>query len=238
MSEADVRAGADDQPPGRGFTDAIKLSQGLGLIAEVKKASPSEGLIRADFDPVVIAKTYEKAGATCLSVLTDRQYFMGSTEDLQRARAAVSLPVLRKDFIVSPYQVYESRAMGADAVLLIAAALEGSQMSDLYQLCRSVGLDVLVEVHDESEVARAVAMGSDLIGVNNRDLATFTTDIAVTERLMPLILPHASGVCESGLGNAADVDRARRAGAKAVLIGTAFCRADDPAHAVKEIMSW
>lgn len=233
---AELRAMAMDMPPARGFRAALDRREGIALIAEVKKASPSQGLIRADFDPVAVALAYADAGADCLSVLTDVDYFQGSPENLRRVRAAVDLPLLRKDFVAEPYQIYEAKAWGADAILLIVAGLEDGQMADLYGQARELGLDVLVEVHDEAETVRANVLGADLIGVNNRDLSTFKTDLATSERLMPLIRSEALKVSESALSAHEDVARAGRAGAKAVLIGTAFCAEPDIVAKVREVM--
>lgn len=233
---AELRSRALDMPAPRGFRAALARRQGIALIAEVKKASPSQGLIRPDFDPVAVALAYAEAEADCLSVLTDIDYFQGSPDNLRRVRAAVDLPLLRKDFVADPYQIYEARAWGADAILLIVAGLEDGQMADLYGQARELGLDVLVEVHDEDETFRANALGADLIGVNNRDLSTFRTNLATTERLMPLIRSEALKVSESALSAQADVDRAERAGAKAVLIGTAFCAEPDIVAKVHEVM--
>jgi indole-3-glycerol phosphate synthase len=221
----------------RGFRTALMASKRKpALIAEVKKASPSEGVIRARFNPETIARIYEKAGAACLSVLTDVEYFQGSAENLKRCKVAVKLPLLRKDFIYHEFQVLESRAMGADAILLIAAMLEREQMGELHALAESLDLDVLVEVHNENEVDAALSIGARLVGVNNRDLATFETDLGTTARLAPLITPHAFLVSESALRTHEDVERAAEAGAGAVLIGTTFCAAEDIGEKVREVM--
>lgn len=236
-SLADLKSAARDADPPRGFLTALKNSPGKpALIAEVKKASPSEGVIRADFDAEEIASTYAQHGAACLSVLTDVDFFQGSEENLRKAREASGLPVLRKDFTVESYHVYEARAMGADAILLIAAMLEETVIRDLHSLAEELGMDVLLETHNEAEAEMAVEMGADLIGVNNRDLATFRTDLAATERLARIILPHAFLVSESALKTRSDVLRAHGAGAGAVLIGTTFCASENIGAKVKEVM--
>jgi indole-3-glycerol phosphate synthase len=232
-----VRADAESAGPTRGFRAALaSRAPELALIAEVKKASPSKGVIRADFDPVAIARCYERAGAACLSVLTDVSYFQGSPENLRLCREATALPALRKDFLNDPYQVYEARAWGADAILLIMASLGDAQAGDLAQLARELGMDALVEVHTLEETERALALGFDLIGVNNRSLIDFSTDLATSERLLPLIAPHALAVSESALETRGDLDRVQRAGARAVLIGTSFCAAPDIEAKVREVM--
>lgn len=236
ISLEDIRAMAADAPPTRGFTKALTSSERIGLIAEIKKASPSQGLIRADFDPVQIAQIYEHAGANCLSVLTDRDYFQGAPEYLTAARNATSLPALRKDFIADPYQVYEARAWHADAILLIAAALDDGLMIELQGLAASLGMDTLVETHTEEEAARAIDIGATLIGVNNRNLVDFTTSLESSERILPMLLPYATTVAESALETAADVQRMRVAGAQAVLIGTTFTSSPDIGAKVRELM--
>jgi indole-3-glycerol phosphate synthase len=236
---AELESLTKDLPPCRGFRRALLAdAHPVALIAEVKRASPSQGLIRADFDPIAIAKTYEAAGAACLSVLTDERYFQGSPAYLQQVRAAVSIPLLRKDFVCDRYQLLEARVWGADCVLLIVAGLSDSSLSELREEARGLGLDVLVEVHNAEETDVALSLGCDLIGVNNRDLSTFATDLSTSERLIPGIAPHAVAVAESALATFADVERARIAGAKAVLIGTTFCRADDIGAKVREVMGW
>lgn len=213
-------------------------ARGPKLIAEIKKASPSQGLIRADFDPAQIASIYAKAGANALSVLTDEKYFQGHALNIAIAKSACSLPVLRKDFIASEYQVYESKVLGADAILLIVAGLEMDLLRDLHALAVEIGLDVLVEVHSESELENAVDISPKIIGVNNRDLATFQVDLAVSERLIPTFPPGIISVCESALASADDVARADRAGANALLIGTAFCSSPDIENKIREMMQW
>lgn len=209
----------------------------LALIAEVKKASPSRGLIRPDFDAAEVAAAYARAGAQALSVLTDETYFQGSAENLVRAREAGGLPCLRKDFINDPYQIYEARAWGADAILLIVAGLDDASLADLHRLAVELGMDVLVEVHTDEETDRALALGAPLIGVNNRDLTDFRTTLGTSDRLLPRISPHAFAVSESALESRADLDRVHAAGAGAVLIGTAFCAAPDIEAKVREVMT-
>ncbi|MCG8440277.1 MAG: indole-3-glycerol phosphate synthase TrpC [Caulobacterales bacterium] len=236
---AEVEAMAAAQPPPRGFRAALAQQAETGrpgLIAEIKKASPSKGLIAPDFDPPAIARAYADGGATCLSVLTDAPSFQGSEEHLKAARAAVPLPALRKDFTVDPYQVAEARAIGADAVLVILAAVDDVLAADLLAAARALAMDVLVEVHDEDEMARAAALGGDLVGVNNRDLRSFETRLETTERLAPLAPPGALLVAESGIGGAEDVARLARAGAGAFLVGESLMRAGDPAAAVRSLM--
>ena len=216
-------------PPTRGFATALRTRsmEETAIIAEVKKGSPSKGLIRVDFDPVDIARGYERCGATCLSVLTDREFFMGELSFLPAIAEAVRLPLLRKDFIVDAYQLYEARAFRADAVLLIAAALEDGELAELAGKARGLGLDVLLEVHDEEELERALRLPVDLLGINNRNLSTFVTDLAVTERLLPRIPRERLAVSESGIETRADIRRLAAAGAGAFLIGESLMRAED-----------
>ncbi len=235
---AELRARAADAAPTRGFVRALRTRAGAmqaAVIAEVKKASPSRGVIRSDFDPAAIARSYAAGGAACLSVLTDRRFFQGSPEALQAARAAVPLPVLRKDFIIDPYQVYAARLMGADCVLLILAALEDAQLAELAELAGVLGMDVLVEVHDGTELERALRLGLPMIGINNRDLRTFETCLEHTLELLPRVPPEVLVVTESGIRTPADVSRLRAGGVSAFLVGEAFMRAADPGERLAEL---
>ena len=222
--------------PRRGFRAALAARSAPAVIAEIKRASPSRGVIRAAYDPPAHAKSYERAGATALSVLTDARFFQGALEHLAVVRDAVELPLLRKDFLVDPYQVAEARAFGADCVLVIAAAGATTLRMELLAAAREIELDVLVEVHDAGELDWARAAGATLIGVNNRDLRTFVTRLETTEQLAPRVPPGALLVAESGLHSADDVRRMVRAGAHAVLIGEAFMAADDPGAALAEFL--
>jgi indole-3-glycerol phosphate synthase len=227
-----------EQDPVRGFTAAMqeKVSAGLAaVIAEAKRASPSKGIIRADFDPAAIARSYQHGGAACLSVLTDVDFFQGSDEYLQLARAACDLPVIRKDFIVDTYQVVESRAIGADCVLLIVAALEPGQLRELNACALELGLDVLVEVHDRAELELAVELGNTLVGINNRDLHSFSTSLETTTALLPHIPVEHLVVTESGIHRREDVALMREQGVNAFLVGEAFMRADDPGSKLAEL---
>jgi indole-3-glycerol phosphate synthase len=228
-----------DAPPVRGFVNAIqaRIATGkLAVIAEIKKASPSKGVLREDFRPAEIARSYERHGATCLSVLTDRDFFQGSDEYLQEARAACSLPVLRKDFIVDPYQVYEARAIGADCILLIVAALNDTQMHELNRLAHDLGMDVLVEVHDADELERALRLGNRLIGINNRNLRTFETRLDTTIDLLPRIPKDHIVVTESGILATKDVALMRQHGVNAFLVGEAFMKVDDPGRELNRLV--
>ena len=222
-------------PEPREFRGAIVASEGLAVIAEVKRRSPSKGALNADLDPAAIAERYASGGATCLSVLTDADHFGGSAADLAAAREAVHLPVLRKDFTVSALDVCDARLMGADAVLLIAAALDDSELADYHQLAHELGLDALVEVHDEAEIERALAVGADLIGVNQRDLITFEVDTARAVRVAPLIPPDVVRVAESGITGPDDARQLAAAGYDAVLVGESLVTAPDPAAAVADL---
>ena len=228
---AELRSRAQAAPPTRGFVSAIRTRIAAGrpaVIAEIKKASPSKGLLRADFNPAEIAQSYERHGATCLSVLTDRDFFQGDDTHLLQARAACALPVLRKDFTVDPYQVYEARAIGADCILLIVAALDDASMRELAALASNVGLDVLVEVHDAGELERALALDTPLIGINNRDLRTFEVRLETTLGLVAQIPKDRIVVTESGIHASADVVRMRQNGVNAFLVGEAFMKVPDP----------
>jgi indole-3-glycerol phosphate synthase len=234
--EDDLRRRPLWSEPRRGFHSALVARSGVAVIAEIKKASPSRGVIRAEFDPAVHARQYETAGAACLSVLTDEPFFQGRLEHLAAARAACSLPLLRKDFIIDPYQVVEARAWGADAVLLIVAALEEKSLRSLTAVAAREGLDVLVEVHDETEMRVAIAAGARLIGINNRDLRTFVTTLDVTRRLAPLAPAGTLIVAESGIRSASDIVSLRASGVGAFLIGEHLMAAADPGAALESLL--
>ena len=221
--------------PRRGLAAAL-VQPGRAIIAEVKKASPSRGVIRADFDAVAIARAYERGGARALSVLTDAPYFQGSLAYLDAIRRVVALPLLRKDFLLDPYQVHEARAFGADAVLLICAILDDGSLRDLAALARSLELDALVEVHSRAELERAMACGATLIGINNRDLRTFVTRLEVAETLAPTAAGGATIVAESGLKTVADLERLEVAGVRAFLIGETLMTARDPGAALRSLL--
>jgi len=226
--------------PPRGFRAALKRAAGpdrLALIAEIKKASPSRGLIRADFDPPALARAYEAAGAACLSVLTDGPSFQGADDYLVAARAATALPCIRKDFLVDPWQVAESLALGADAILVILAMIDDSTAADLMVEAARLGMDALVEVHDAAELARAARLGADLIGVNNRDLKTFKVELATTENLALLAPKSALLVTESGIFTRSDVLRMADAGAVAMLVGESLMREDDVEAATRALLA-
>ncbi|MCS6948958.1 MAG: indole-3-glycerol phosphate synthase TrpC [Armatimonadota bacterium] len=225
-------------PPVRSFRQALQRGEGrVAVIAEVKKASPSKGILREKFDPLQIARIYAQHGASAISVLTDERFFQGHLDYLRTIRKEVEVPLLRKDFVLSRYQVAEARVAGADAVLLIVAALSDEQLQDLLRYAHTLGMDALVEVHTEEEMRRALDVGAVLIGVNNRDLTTFHTTLEVTERLAPLLPPGGILVSESGIESAEDVRRVARAGAHAVLVGESLMRAEDIGAKLRELTS-
>ena len=226
----DIKARAADAPPTRGFARALMDAAACGrtgLIAEIKKASPSAGLIRPDFDPAAIARAYRDGGAVCLSVLTDQTYFQGSATHLRDASHAVDLPILRKDFILTDWQIYESRALGADCILLIMAALTDDEARRFEELATGLDMSVLVEIHDQAELDRALGLQARLIGINNRDLKTMVTDISQSERLAPQIPPERFVVGESGIRSYADIQRLAGAGVQGVLVGESLMRQPD-----------
>jgi indole-3-glycerol phosphate synthase len=235
VSPAEIERKAITAPPPRDFTGALRAQIALGrpaVIAEIKRASPSKGVLRPDFDPREIARSYAANGAACLSVLTDATFFQGSPDHLRAARAACPLPVLRKDFVIDPYQVFESRALGADCILLIVAALSTQRMLELERAARALGMAVLVEVHDAAELERALALETPLLGINNRNLRTFETTLDTTLNLLAGVPPGRIVVTESGILAATDVARMRASGVDAYLVGEAFMRAVDPGAAL------
>ena len=236
LDDLDRAAASAGAPRGFRLSLEAKARTGFGLIAEIKKASPSKGLIRADFRPAEHAIAYQKGGAACLSVLTDAPYFQGHEDYLMDARAACDLPVLRKDFTVDTWQVAEARAIGADAILIIVAALEDAEMAEIEAAALERGMDVLVEVHDEAELERAARLRSRLIGVNNRDLRTFRTDLATTERLAPLASADALLVGESGIDRHEDLERLAASGVRCFLVGESLMRQADVEAATKSLL--
>ena len=238
LSLEDLRGRVDAASPPRGFVAAIQnriRAGGTAVIAEIKKASPSKGLLRADYYPADIAKSYEEHGATCLSVLTDIDFFQGADGHMQQARAACSLPVLRKDFTIDAYQVYESRALGADCVLLIVAALDDARLREFATLARELNMDVLVEIHDAAELDRALSVEAGFIGINNRDLHTFKTSLDTTINLLNRIPPGRTVVSESGIHSPADVARLSAHAVQAFLVGESFMLAPDPGRKLSEL---
>jgi len=233
-----VKAKAGDCETPRGFVNAIQYCINEGkpaVIAEMKKASPSKGVIREKFNPVEIAKSYEQAGASCLSVLTDREFFQGTDKDLQTARAACTLPVLRKDFMIDPYQIYESRVIGADCILLIVAALTDTQLQDFSGIANELAMDVLVEVHDREELERGLVLRTPLIAINNRNLHTFETTIETTIGLLTDVFHDRTVVTESGIHTPEDVKLMQKHNVNAFLVGEAFMSAENPGKKLKEI---
>ena len=239
FSPAELENIARQAPPPRGFIKALRAASasGYGLIAEIKKVSPSKGLIRADFDPPALATAYAAGGATCLSVLTDEPFFQGHDDFLRTARAAVSLPALRKDFMLDPHQITEARALGADCILLILAALDDTEAAEMEAAAQALCMDVLIEVHDEAELERALRLNSPLLGVNNRNLKTMVTDLATTERLAKMVPDDRILVCESGLNSPEDLARMATIGARCFLIGESLMRQDDVAGATKTLLA-
>jgi len=240
VSQDDLIRQLDSVDRPRGFVDALvnKIANGqAGVIAEIKKASPSKGVLRENFIPAEIAKSYEEGGAACLSILTDVDFFQGSADYLKQARAACNLPVIRKDFIIDPYQVYEARAMQADCILLIVSCLEDAQMKSLNDLAHELGMDVLVEVHDEKELQRALLLNNRLIGINNRNLRTFDVSLQTTLSMLDQIPDNAIVVTESGIHEKQDVELMRANHVNAFLVGETFMRAENPGEKLAELFS-
>ncbi|MEC7560291.1 MAG: indole-3-glycerol phosphate synthase TrpC [Pseudomonadota bacterium] len=240
ISLAELKQRTLEAPQTKGFVSALQQrasQQQAGIIAEIKKASPSKGVIRADFDPVAIAQSYASAGATCLSVLTDQQYFQGHDNYLVQVGQAVSLPLLRKDFTIDEYQVYEARAIGADCILLIVSALSAEQLNQLHTLAASLELDVLIEVHDAAELETALTLQPKLIGINNRNLKTFTTELTTTIDLLPQIPSGVTVVTESGISRIEDVKLMQQHEVFCFLVGEAFMRADEPGDELSKLFS-
>lgn len=235
-SLSDLKAKLKDTQSPRGFINSLKQKGTPALIAEVKKASPSKGLIRADFDPATIAKTYENAGAACLSVLTDEPYFQGNDDYFKQAKNAVHIPLLRKDFMIDPYQIYESRALGADCILLIMAALDDDLAVELYGLSKELCMDVLIEVHDQKELERSLKLNPEMIGVNARNLKTLEVDVQTTHDLSQYIPTQTLSVAESGIGDHDTVKALQANGYSAFLVGESLMRQDDIASAVHTLM--
>jgi indole-3-glycerol phosphate synthase len=233
---SDVRSMAQGAEPTRGFGKTLCTAGDIRLIAEVKKASPSKGVIREDFDPVTISGIYEKSGASCLSVLTEKRYFQGELEYLGRIRRVVKLPLLRKDFIIDEYQIHEARAAGADAILLIAACLEKKQIEDYLEIAHQLGLDVLVESHTYKELDKSLQAGATLVGINNRDLTTFTVSLQTTFDLLKDIPDDRTVVSESGIKTRKDVVGLQQAGVDAILVGESLMRENDIGKKVKELL--
>jgi indole-3-glycerol phosphate synthase len=235
LSLAALRQLAQTQAAPRDFRRALKTGENIAVIAELKKSSPTSGLLRDDFNPVMLAKSYAAHGAAALSILTDEKFFGGNLENLQKARSACALPILRKDFILNPYQIWEARAHGADAILLIAAMLDRSQLFELLFVAAEIGMQALVEVHNEAELDRALLVGANLIGINNRDLQTFEVTLETTERLSKLIPASCVRVAESGIKSRREVERIAACGVDAILVGSHLMQQADPGEALAEL---